>query len=112
MKKYSFVLLALGMFVVAATAPSLAAHTSSVARTSSLVVSVAPKARLTMAQAEAKALAVHHGQIVKKELEKEKGGSGLRYTFDIVVHGVTYEVGIDAVTGKVLQNINEANDKD
>ena len=106
MKKYSLVSLALAALVVATTAPSLAAHSSS------FVASVAPKAHLTMAQAEAKALAVRHGKIVKKELEKEKGGSGLRYSFDIVVNGVTYEVGIDAVTGNVLQNINEANDKD
>jgi hypothetical protein len=37
-------------------------------------------------------------------LEREKGGSGLRYSFDISRHGVTHEVGVDTVTGKVLEN--------
>lgn len=35
-----------------------------------------------------------------KELEKEAGCSGLRYSFDIVAGGKTYEVGIDAAEGK------------
>jgi uncharacterized membrane protein YkoI len=39
-----------------------------------------------------------------EELEKEKGGSGLRYSFDIKNGGVTHEVGVDAKTGKLLEN--------
>jgi hypothetical protein len=39
-----------------------------------------------------------------EELEKEKGGSGLRYSFDIKNAGVTHEVGVDAKTGKLLEN--------
>jgi hypothetical protein len=31
-----------------------------------------------------------------EELEKEKGGSGLRYSFDIKSGRVVYEVGVDA----------------
>jgi hypothetical protein len=42
-----------------------------------------------------------------EELEKEKGGSGLRYSFDIKNGGVTHEVGIDAKTGKLLENSAE-----
>lgn len=65
-------------------------------------------ARITMAQAEATA---HHafpgGKIVKKELEKERGGSGLRYSFDMKKGSHWKEVGVDAVTGKVLENTNE-----
>jgi hypothetical protein len=41
------------------------------------------------------------------ELEKEKGGSGLRYSFDIKSGKITYEVGIDARSGEVLENSKE-----
>ncbi len=44
------------------------------------------------------------GVIVAEELEKESGGSGLRYSFDIRKDGITREVGVDAVTGAVLEN--------
>ena len=44
------------------------------------------------------------GVIVSEELEKESGGSGLRYSFDIRKDGITREVGVDAVTGAVLEN--------
>jgi uncharacterized membrane protein YkoI len=37
-------------------------------------------------------------------LEKEKGGSGLRYSFDIKNGSVVHEVGVDAKTGKILEN--------
>jgi uncharacterized membrane protein YkoI len=61
-------------------------------------------AKLSLTQARAIALKVRKGQIVDQELEKEAGGSGLRYAFDVKSKGVTYEVGVDAVTGKVLEN--------
>jgi hypothetical protein len=61
-------------------------------------------AKLSLAQARAIALKARPGKIVDQELEKEAGGSGLRYAFDVVSHGTTYEVGVDAVTGKVLEN--------
>ncbi|MGB9711781.1 MAG: PepSY domain-containing protein [Dissulfurimicrobium sp.] len=44
------------------------------------------------------------GDILSEELEHEGGGSGLRYSFDIRKNGITHEVGVDAVTGKVLEN--------
>ena len=44
---------------------------------------------------------------VMKELEKEAGGSGLRYSFDVAAAGATYEVGVDAKSGKVLENKRE-----
>ena len=37
-------------------------------------------------------------------MEREKGGSGLRYSFDIKSDGAVYEVGVDAQSGKVLEN--------
>jgi uncharacterized membrane protein YkoI len=53
------------------------------------------------------------GEIVKEELERERGGSGLRYSFDMK-HGSEWrEVGVDAVTGAILENTAEgANPKD
>ena len=43
----------------------------------------AAKARIDMPHARTIALATYPGKIVKEELEKEKGGSGLRYSFDV-----------------------------
>jgi len=65
------------------------------------------RAKVTMAQAEAIALKARPGTITDKELEKERGGSGLRYSFDVKAARVTYEVGVDALTGKVLENDKE-----
>lgn len=68
----------------------------------------AKDAKVSMQQARAKALAQVHGTIKGAELEKEGGGSGLRYSFDIqTAHGLR-EVGIDAVTGKTLENSAES----
>lgn len=53
------------------------------------------------------ALKVRSGKITDEELENEKGGSGLRYSFDITVGSATYQVGVDAVTGKILENKRE-----
>jgi uncharacterized membrane protein YkoI len=61
-------------------------------------------AKITMADARAIALKAHPGTIIDEELEKEKGGSGLRYSFEIKVAKGTQEVGVDAKTGMVLEN--------
>ncbi|MDA8325321.1 MAG: PepSY domain-containing protein [Nitrospiraceae bacterium] len=61
-------------------------------------------AKISLAVARRIALKVFPGKIVSEELEHEKGGSGLRYSFDIRGKGGTHEVGVDAVTGKVLEN--------
>jgi uncharacterized membrane protein YkoI len=58
------------------------------------------------------ALKARPGKIAKEELEQEKGGSGLRYSFDIIVGSRTYEVGVDAVTGKLLENKREGKNPD
>jgi hypothetical protein len=65
------------------------------------------QAKVSLDQARATALKARPGQIADEELEKEKGGSGLRYSFDVKSGGKTYEVGVDAVTGKVLENSPE-----
>jgi uncharacterized membrane protein YkoI len=61
-------------------------------------------AKITMVAARAIALKAHPGKITDAELEKEKGGSGLRYSFDIKGAKGTQEVGVDAQTGMVLEN--------
>ena len=65
---------------------------------------LASSAKISVAEARAIAVKTYPGKIVKTELEKEKGGSGLRYSFDIRHGKNTHEVGIDAQTGKVLEN--------
>ena len=61
-----------------------------------------------MSQARSSALKAHPGKITDEELERERGGSGLRYSLDIKSDGITQEVGVDAKTGKVLENAKEA----
>ena len=73
-------------------------------------------AKISLDEARAIALKTYAGEIVSQELEKEKGGSGLRYSFDIKNGKVTHEIGVDvsslshwlclrmAKTGKVLEN--------
>ena len=68
---------------------------------------MAKHAKVSITEARAIALKAHPGKITDEELEKEKGGSGLRYSFDIKRGSVTQEVGVDAKTGKVLENKNE-----
>jgi uncharacterized membrane protein YkoI len=71
-----------------------------------------PMAKISLAQARTTALAARPGQITDQELEKERGGSGLRYSFDIRSNGKTFEVGVDARTGKVLENDAEGPNPD
>jgi uncharacterized membrane protein YkoI len=65
---------------------------------------LAAEAKITISEARAIALKVFAGTIAAEELEKEKGGSGLRYSFDIKNGAVVHEVGVDAKTGKILEN--------
>jgi uncharacterized membrane protein YkoI len=63
--------------------------------------------KISIAQARTIAVRTYPGKIVGEELEKEKGGSGLRYSFDIKHGSMTREIGVDALTGKVLENAVE-----
>ena len=76
--------------------------------------SLAKGAKLTMQDAQSIALAAQPGSIVDSELENEGGGSGLRYSFDIKPEsgGGTHEVGVDALTGKLLENSVEGANPD
>ena len=71
-----------------------------------------PLAKVSLAKARATAVAARPGQITDQELEKESGGTGLRYSFDIKSKGKTFEVGVDARTGKVLENKAEGPNPD
>lgn len=68
----------------------------------------ARQAHVTLAAARSIALKARPGQITDQELEKEGGGSGLRYSFDVKSGAKTYEVGVDAKSGKVLENGTES----
>jgi len=68
---------------------------------------LAKLAKVSISEARAIALKAHPGQITDEELEREKGGSGLRYTFDIKTGSDTQEVGVDAETGAILENSKE-----
>ena len=71
------------------------------------------EAKVTLEQARAIALkAIPGATITGQELEHEKGGSGLRYSFDVKVGQAEHEIGVDAKTGEVLENSVEGSNKD
>ena len=79
------------------------------AATTALGAEASPQtAKFSLAQARPIALKAQPGKITDEELETERGGSGLRYSFDIKNRHTTYEVGVDAITGKVLENRPES----
>lgn len=69
-------------------------------------------AKVSIDEARALALKAHPGTITDQELERETGGSGLRYSFDVKSGTVTQEVGVDAQTGRVLENKEEGPNPD
>ncbi len=73
---------------------------------------LAGEAKISMEQARAIALKAYPGKITDEELEKEKGGSGLRYSFDMRQGKLTQEVGVDAKSGEVLENAPEGKNPD
>jgi uncharacterized membrane protein YkoI len=72
----------------------------------------AREAKVTLKEARAIATKARPGKITDQELEKEGGGSGQRYSFDISDSGKTFEVGVDAMNGKVLENKAEGANPD
>jgi uncharacterized membrane protein YkoI len=71
-----------------------------------------PDASVPLAQARETALKTYPGKVVSEELEKESGGSGLRYSFVVSHDSAKHEVGIDAKTGAVLENSVEGENPD
>ena len=102
------------LLVAAASAcsPQAAAPSSAPLSASYQGAELAPQAHVSIDQARATALAARAGDITAQELEREAGGSGLRYSFDIKSSGVTYEVGVDAQTGALLENAAEGANPD
>ena len=89
-------------------APALA-----IAKTGAAKTGTAQKAKISISEARAIALKAYPGKISKEELEHEGGGSGLRYSFDMRHGNKWREVGVDALTGRVLENTHDgANPKD
>jgi uncharacterized membrane protein YkoI len=70
------------------------------------------EAKISLEKARQTALDAFQGKIISEELEREKGGSGLRYSFDIRRGELVHEVGVDAKTGKVLENDREEENPD
>ncbi len=73
---------------------------------------LAPHAKIDISHARAIALKAHPGAIADEELEREAGGTGLRYSFDIRSGRSVQEVGVDAKTGRVLENAAEGKNPD
>lgn len=69
------------------------------------IAATAPTPKVSMKQARAMALKLAPGRIKSSEYEKE--GGIWRYSFDIQQKGHIQEIGIDAMTGKVVENSNE-----
>ncbi len=95
-------MLSLSLLIAAAPLAANAASTTD----------LASHANIKMSAARQIALKAYPGKIVKEELEKESGGSGLRYSFDIKSKAGVHEVGVDASNGKVLENSVEGDDND
>lgn len=70
-----------------------------------LATAPAPAARLTMAQARVIAMKVARGQVTKQDYEKEKGA--WRYSFDVREGKRIHEIGVDANTGRIVENVFE-----
>jgi uncharacterized membrane protein YkoI len=69
------------------------------------IAATKPIPKVSMKHARAMALKLAPGRIKSSEYEKE--GGIWRYSFDIQQKGHIQEIGIDAMTGKVVENSNE-----
>ena len=90
---------------IAALAAFGIAQPALAAATPAARAATAPKARVSMPAARATALRLAPGKIISSEYEHE--GSGWRYSFDIQQKNHVQEIGIDAMTGKVVENKSE-----
>ena len=84
---------------------ALAFGVAGFAATASLAAAPAPKAKLTLGQARAIALRAAPGRVMSAEYEKE--GGGWRYSFDIQQRGHVQEIGVDGMTGRIVENKSE-----
>jgi uncharacterized membrane protein YkoI len=101
MTKLKFALASASLLAALGTTPLMAKPHGYVGQ------NLAHQAHVTMSQARGIALHARPGRITDQELEREAGGSGLRYSFDITTAGHKFEVGVDAANGAVLENVAE-----
>lgn len=93
------------LFLLAATAAALSALPTAPA------IAATPPAKITQAQARAIALKAAPGVVQAAEYEKE--GGGWRYSFDIRQGKRIHEIGVDATSGRIVEDTFESrNDKD
>ncbi|HZV08058.1 MAG TPA: PepSY domain-containing protein [Gemmataceae bacterium] len=92
-------------FITSMVFPLVAAHAYSGQQ-------YADQAKINIDRARKVAIQAFPGKIISEELEHEQRGSGLRYSFDIKRKDVTHEVGVDAMTGDVLENAFEGPNAD
>lgn len=85
-------MLALTIAIVAASRPAAAAPAK-------------PKPKIAMAAARAIALKRAPGRVKAGDYEYEKGG--WRYSFDIVQGARIHEIGVDAMSGKIVEDAYE-----
>lgn len=104
MRKHLMIVVAAGLLAGSAQAATKHGHMAG--------AELMPMAKVSLATARATAQKARPGNITDQELEREAGGSGLRYSFDMVSKGTTYEIGVDAKTGRVLENKPEGKDPD
>ena len=65
-------------------------------------------AQFTMDEASIIALKMHpRGVITERSLERVTGGTNLRYLFDVKAEATTFQVGVDANTGDVIEDLRE-----
>ncbi|MHB8453935.1 MAG: PepSY domain-containing protein [Acidiferrobacterales bacterium] len=102
----------LSLRTIVAAALSLVLATAGTAAFAYTGEHLAKDAKIGISQARTIAIKAFPGKVVHEELEHEKGGSGLRYSFDIRRGKTTQEVGVDAKTGKVLENDAEGSNPD
>jgi uncharacterized membrane protein YkoI len=102
MRRHLLAIMSVGLIATAAVAGS--SHAENTKATPFTGAKYVKEAKITLDKARAIAVKTYAGEIVVQELEKEKGGSGLRYSFDIKNGKITHEVGVDAKTGTVLEN--------
>ena len=92
-------------FLLAATAAALSALPTAAA------IAATPPAKITQAQARAIALEAAPGVVQAAEYEKE--GGGWRYSFDIRQGKRIHEIGVDARSGRIVEDKYEGlHDKD
>lgn len=95
----------LGVAGSAVAATKVAPVKPTMAATPAKTAEKPPKPKLSMHEARAIAHRAAPGKIISSEYEKE--GGAWRYSFDIHQKNNVQEIGVDAMTGKIVENKSE-----